>query len=417
MKVSILTIGDEILNGTTIDTNSAFIAKTCITNGLSVKATFSIADSYESIYEGLEMAKNDTDIVFITGGLGPTKDDITKQALSNFFKSDLVFNEEVFTKIESYFSHRGAKQVELNRKLAYIPSNAMLIKNDRGTAFGMWFSHEGKVFIAMPGVPHEMRHMMTNQVIPKIINDFKLPHIINKYIMTAGIGETAIYEKIEDIEASMPPYISLAYLPNLGSVKLRLSSIQKLGEENRNTKLIHFQNLIVERIQKYVFSLDEHDKLADALGKLLLKRKETIATAESCTGGFIAHLITQTPGSSAYFEGSVIAYSYDVKENILGVSAEILNSVGAVSEEAVLAMAKGLIQKLKTTYGIAVSGIAGPGGGTPDKPVGTVWIAVGNAKHLIAKKFQLTDQRDYNIKISSSVALNMLRNFILNNPE
>jgi len=415
MKVSILTIGDEILNGTTIDTNSAFIAKSCIANGLSVKATFSISDSYEGIYKGLEMATQGADIIFITGGLGPTKDDITKQALANFFKSDLVFNEDVFKKIEGYFAKRGGKQLELNKKLAYIPKLALLIQNDRGTAFGMWFSHEGKIFISMPGVPHEMRHMMTNHVIPKIISDFKLPQIINKYIMTAGIGESAIYEKIEDIESSMPSYISLAYLPNLGSVKLRLSSIQQSKEENRLSELIHFQNLIVERIQKNVFSLDENDKLADALGKLLLERKETVATAESCTGGFISHLITQTPGSSTYYEGSVIAYSYDIKESILGVSPEILNSVGAVSEEAVLAMAKGLILKLKTTYGIAVSGIAGPGGGTPDKPVGTVWIAVGNAENMEAKKFQLTDQRDYNIKISAAVALNMLRNFILDN--
>lgn len=417
MKVSILTIGDEILNGTTIDTNSAFIAKTCIANGLSVKATFSIADAYEGIYEGLKMAQQDVDLIFITGGLGPTKDDITKQALANFFESTLEFNETVFAKIEAYFAPRGIKQVELNKKLAYIPSNATLIKNDRGTAFGMWFSHKGKIFISMPGVPHEMKHMMVYHIIPKIIKEFKLPQIINKYIMTAGIGESAIYEKIEDIESAMPPYISLAYLPNLGSVKLRLSSIQQIGELDRVAELIQFQEKIIARIQKHVYSLDENTSLAGELGRMLEERKETMATAESCTGGYISHLITNTPGSSHYYEGSIIAYSYDVKEQALGVRHETLNSVGAVSEEAVLEMAHGLIEKLNTTYGIAVSGIAGPGGGTPDKPVGTVWIAVGNKSKLKAKRFQLTNQRDYNIKISASIALNMLRNFILNNPE
>ena len=415
MKVSILTIGDEILNGTTIDTNSAFIAKTCIANGLTVKATFSIADSYEGIYEGMRLAQEDVSIIFITGGLGPTKDDITKQALANFFESELRFNEEVFRKIEAYFAPRGQKQVDLNRKLAYIPSNAMLIENERGTAFGMWFEHNNKIFISMPGVPHEMRYMMNHHVIPKIIKDFKLPQIINKYIMTAGIGESAIYERIEDIEAQLPESISLAYLPNLGSVKLRLSSTQALGEEDRDALLTSYQNQIIERIKKYVFSLDENESLAAALGNLLMSEKASMGTAESCTGGYISHLLTSTPGSSAYYEGSVIAYSYDVKENLLGVRPEVLNSVGAVSEEAVLEMAKGLIASLNCTYGIAVSGIAGPGGGTPEKPVGTVWIAVGDAKQLIARKFQLTKQRDYNIKISASIALNMLRNFILNN--
>ena len=230
MKASIVTIGDEILNGTTVDTNSAFIAKTCIANGMSIVNSLSVSDSYEGIYEGLEFGQKNAEIIFITGGLGPTKDDITKQALANFFKADLEFNEEVFTKIKSYFEKRGAKQVELNRKLAYIPSTATLIDNDRGTAMGMWFEWEGKVFVSMPGVPHEMRYMLSMHVLPKIIEQFKLAKIINKYIMCAGIGESAINERIEDIEDALPEYISLAYLPNLGNVKLRLSTI----ENNQN---------------------------------------------------------------------------------------------------------------------------------------------------------------------------------------
>lgn len=415
MKVSIVTIGDEILNGTTVDTNSAFIAKNCITHGMSVRNTFSVPDSFEGIYEGLSLGQKNAEVIFITGGLGPTKDDITKQALANFFKTTLEFDENVFLKIKAYFEKRGAKQVELNRKLAYIPKNASLIDNDRGTAMGMWFEQDQKTFISMPGVPHEMQYMLTNHILPKITERYTLPKIINKYIMCAGIGESAIYERIEDIEVSLPPYISLAYLPNLGNVKLRLSSIAKDREVEREKELETFQLAIKERIEKHVYSLDDQISLAQVVGNLLIEKKETLATAESCTGGYISHLITSTPGSSMYYEGSIIAYSYNIKESLLHVEEETLNEYGAVSEETVREMTEGLLRKLKTSYGISVSGIAGPSGGTPEKPVGTVWIAVGNKHKVIAKKFELTKQRDYNVKISAMIALNMLRIFILDN--
>ncbi len=413
MKASIVTIGDEILNGTTVDTNSAFIAKTCIANGMSIVNSLSVSDSYEGIYEGLEFGQKNAEIIFITGGLGPTKDDITKQALANFFKADLEFNEEVFTKIKSYFEKRGAKQVELNRKLAYIPSTATLIDNDRGTAMGMWFEWEGKVFVSMPGVPHEMRYMLSMHVLPKIIEQFKLAKIINKYIMCAGIGESAINERIEDIEDALPEYISLAYLPNLGNVKLRLSTIENNQNGDLEVEMEKFQLAIKTRMEKYVYSLDDQVSLAQAVGNILQAKKATLSTAESCTGGYISHLITSTPGSSAYYEGSIVAYSYNIKESLLQVEEETLNTFGAVSEETVQEMTEGLLRKLKTTYGISVSGIAGPGGGTKEKPVGTVWIAVGNKDKVVAQKYELTKQRDYNIKISAMIALNMLRNFIL----
>ena len=416
MKASILTIGDEILNGTTIDTNSAYIAKACIAKGISIEGTYSISDSFEGIYKGLTIASTGVQIVFITGGLGPTKDDITKQAMADYFEDEMIFNPDVFEKIEKYFEKRGKKQVELNRKLAMIPSKASLIDNERGTAMGMWFDTPSCQFISMPGVPHEMRYMLDMFVLPQLIKKHKLPKIIYKYLMTSGIGESSIYEQIEDIEANLPHDVHLAYLPNLGNVKLRLSTI--VSDKNETAAAKELENIreqINIRIAKHVFSYYPDETLGEVVGQILTDRNKTISTAESCTGGYISHLLTSVPGSSAYFEGAIVAYSYDFKENLLQVKHETLNTVGAVSEETVLEMLTGLLYRTRTDYGIAVSGIAGPGGGTPDKPVGTVWIAVGSKDKMTARCFQLTTQRDYNIKISAHIALNMLRNFILDN--
>ncbi|MCB9227480.1 MAG: competence/damage-inducible protein A [Chitinophagales bacterium] len=413
MKVSIITIGDEILNGTTINTNSAFLGEICTLHGLEIIAGHAVPDTKTGITNGIKTAWQNADIILVTGGLGPTKDDITKETLASFFNCEMVFNPSVFKTIEDYFAKRGKKQVELNRKLAYIPEKCELITNEKGTAFGMWFKEKNKVLVSMPGVPHEMKFMFENHILPKIKSSFSLPTIINKYIMCSGIGESRIYEKIEDIENSLPPHIKLAYLPSLGYVKLRLTYKNETKDTEKEQELIYFQNEIVNRIKKYVFSLNENDNLANVVGKLLLEKKATVSTAESCTGGYIAHLLTSNAGSSAYYEGSVIAYSYDVKKTELGVQQQTLEKYGAVSEETVREMLEGLLKKTNTTYGIAVSGIAGPGGGLPGKPVGTVWIAVGDKNNMTIKKFELTKERTYNIKISSHTALNMLRNFIL----
>ena len=415
MKVSILTIGDEILNGTTVDTNSAFMATNCIANGWEIANILSVADTYTGINNGLEMMQTNADVILITGGLGPTKDDITKQALADFFKVDLVLNEEVYEKIKAYFSKGGQKQVDLNSKLAYLPSNTIVIDNERGTAQGMWFEFNNKIFVSMPGVPHEMKYMLINHIIPKIRTQHNAKEISNFYMMCAGIGESAIYERIEEIENKLPEYIKLAYLPNLGHVKLRLTCWHDKSEENKKTEALAFRDEITAKIKDHVYSFDEQKTLAAAIGDMLVERKETISTAESCTGGYIAHLLTSNAGSSAYFEGAVVAYSYNIKESLLNVQNETLNTVGAVSEETVKEMAVGLLQRMKTTYAIAVSGIAGPGGGTKEKPIGTVWIAVAQQGKVVAKKYTLTKHRDYNIKISAHLALNMLRNFINNN--
>jgi nicotinamide-nucleotide amidase len=412
MQASILIIGDEILNGTTQDTNSSFIARSAVANGIKIQNIFTVSDDFASIHDGLKFASQKNELIFITGGLGPTKDDITMKAIADFMGQKLVFNAFVFEKIKAYFEKRGKAQVALNEKLAYLPENCQLIENERGTAQGMWFDFEGKVFISMPGVPYEMKHMFTQFVLPLVSKKFALKTIINKYIMTAGIGESAIAEKIADIENELPKHITLAYLPSLSRVKMRLTS--HIFSPEIEAEVASFQQKIAERLPKYAYSLKEDKLIEDKIGEMLLERNETIATAESCTGGFISHKLTSVAGSSHYYFGSIISYSYEMKKSELGVKQSTLDKYGAVSEETVLEMLSGLLDKLGTTYGIAVSGIAGPGGGTPDKPVGTVWIAVGTKEKQITRRYQLSTHRFMNIEISSILALNMIRRLMLN---
>lgn len=412
MQASILIVGDEILNGTTHDTNSSFIAMNAVASGIKIGNIYTVSDEYESIHDGLRVASAKSDLVFVTGGLGPTKDDITMKAIADFMGQKLVFNAVVFEKIKAFFEKRGKQQVALNEKLAYLPENCTLIENDRGTAQGMWFEFEGKVFISMPGVPYEMKHMFTSYVLPAVREKFDLSPIINKYVMTAGIGESAIAEKISDIENQLPKHISIAYLPSLSRVKLRLTS--HIFSPEIEQEVIYFQQKIADILPKYAYSFDENILVEDKIGEMLLRNNETISTAESCTGGFISHKLTSVAGSSQYYMGSIISYSYEMKKNELGVKQTTLDKYGAVSEETVLEMLSGLLDKLGTTYGISVSGIAGPGGGTPDKPVGTVWIAVGTKDKMITRRYQLSTHRFMNIEVTSILALNMLRRLMLN---
>ncbi len=419
MKACILTIGDELLNGSTIDSNSAFIASHLVAIGVQVRLIFSVSDSFDGIYEGLDLVPMDCSLVLITGGLGPTNDDITKQVLSKYFNSELIFNEKVYQKIEQFFSKRGKNQVELNKKLAYIPENCELIPNKLGTAEGMLFNKDKRVYISMPGVPSEMKYMFTHYVLSILKNRFSLPNIIYKYILTAGIGESVIYEKIEHIEKKLPEYIKLAYLPSSALVSLRLSSYAAKNEKaiKVEKELEDIQSQITSLLKPYVYSLNPKENLASVVGNMLKSKQSSLTTAESCTGGYIAHLLTKNAGSSAYYEGSIIAYSYAIKERLLNVSSKTLNTMGAVSEETVIEMARGSLNQSKANYTIAVSGIAGPGGGTPQKPVGTVWIAVGTKANIEAKKFELSKHRLFNIKATSIIALNELRNFILKEEE
>ncbi len=409
MKATVITIGDEILIGQIVDTNSAWIGQQFSELGVKLHEIISVGDNAAQITDALNRAKTTSQIILMTGGLGPTKDDITKKTLVEYFNTELVLNEEVWEKMKQIFEKRGTKVLEINRSQAMIPKDCIMLPNLRGTAQGSWFERDGVVFVSMPGVPHEMKHLMEKQVLPRLREKFSFPKIIHAVVMTAGAGESVISNMLTEFEEQLPANMKLAYLPDLGTVRLRLTAS---GDGDSLIAEVEAQKEKMKAVLgNYVYTVGE-EKLESIIGKMLIERKATVSCAESCTGGYIAHLFTSTPGSSKYFEGAVVSYSYDVKGKILGVKSETLNRVGAVSEECVREMLEGLLRATGTTYGIAVSGIAGPEGGTPDKPVGTVWIAVGSKEKIIAKKFQFFPSRTENIRVFSNAALNLLRLFI-----
>lgn len=411
MKATVITIGDEILLGQIVDTNSAWIGKEFAALGIKLHQIISVGDEAEQIVEAIERSKINCQIILLTGGLGPTKDDITKKTLVSYFNTELQLNEEVWERMKQIFGKRGPEVLELNRSQAMIPKACTMLPNARGTAQGMWFETEDTVVVSMPGVPHEMKHLMETQVIPKLKQRFIFPKIISRNIMTAGAGESVIANMLSDFENKLPEHIKLAYLPNLGVVKLRLTA--RGSSESLLKEIEHQSEQLKVALGNLVYSEGE-ESLESVVGKILAERSQTVSCAESCTGGYIAHLFTSVPGSSKYFEGGVVSYSYDVKEKLLHVNNATLNTVGAVSQECVIEMLGGLLKVTNTTYGIAVSGIAGPDGGTADKPVGTVWIAVGNKERTVAKKFLFFPTRTENIRVFSNAALNMLRLFIEN---
>ncbi len=409
MNATVITIGDEILIGQIVDTNSAWIGQKFSELGVKLYEIISVGDDAVQIKEALNRARTSSSIVIMTGGLGPTKDDITKKTLVEYFNSELVLNEEVWERMKQIFEKRGLKVLEMNRSQAMIPKDCTMLPNQRGTAQGMWFEKEKVVFISMPGVPHEMKHLMESQVLPKLKEKFSFPQIIHSTIMTAGAGESVIANMLSDFENQLPENFKLAYLPDLGTVKLRLTASGDTKELNEEAQA---QKEKMKAILGNYFYSEGEEKLEKVIGSMLIERNETVSCAESCTGGYIAHLFTSVPGSSKYFEGGIVSYSYDVKEKLLGVKNATLNNVGAVSEECVREMLQGLLKTTFTTYGIAVSGIAGPDGATTDKPVGTVWIAVGSSTNIVARKFQFFPSRMENIRVFSNAALNLLRLFI-----
>jgi len=409
MLAEIITIGDEILIGQIVDTNSAFIAQKLNAIGVRVKQISSVSDDRQHILNALAEAHQRADIILITGGLGPTKDDITKKTLAEYFGVGLIENKEALQNVESIFRRlRGVSEtlLDVNRQQALVPENCEVILNANGTAPGMWFNYQGKVYMSMPGVPHEMMYLMEEEVIPKLKANFNLPFIIHKTILTAGEGESYLAEKIADIENDLPSYIKLAYLPKLGQVRLRLSGY---GEDETLLKdeIKSFAKRLVECIGRSVVA-QEDIAIEKAILNYMAENELTLSTAESCTGGYIAHLITQHAGSSKVFFGGAVSYSYELKESILGVKNETLWQYGAVSQETVTEMVQGALLNFKSDYAIAVTGIAGPDGGTPEKPVGTVWIGVANAQKTITKKFQFGNKRIQNIERTAIAALNML---------
>lgn len=407
MVAELFTIGDEILIGQIVDTNSAWIAEKLNLIGIPVNRILSIPDSKIIIQKSIEEAFINSDIILMTGGLGPTNDDITKLTLNELFKGKLIIHEPTLEHISTLFKNRGLGLTELNRKQAEIPDCCTVLLNKLGTAPGMWFEKEGKILISLPGVPFEMIGLMENEVLPRLSSLNVDQIVVHRTIQTFGLPESFLAEKLSDWENQLPKLIKLAYLPSPTSIRLRLSAY---GEKDTNlSDLIEVEiKKLYKVIPDYIYGEGEIT-LQEVIGQLLKLNNATLSTAESCTGGTIAHLITQIPGSSDYFKGSVVAYSNQVKEELLGVDPIIISQFGAVSKPVVEAMAKGVKEKLKTDYSIAVSGIAGPDGGTLEKPVGTVWIAIASNNSLYSKELKFTNDRARNIIRSSATALNMLR--------
>lgn len=411
IKSKIITIGDEILIGQIVDTNSTWIAEQMTLAGFDVSEIVSVGDNKHQITNAINRSVGKDRIVIITGGLGPTSDDITKQVLAEYFDMKLVRNEEVLSDIKRILEGRNLMHNERNVQQADVPEGCEIIRNDIGTAAGMIFEKENTIFISMPAVPFEMKEMFGGKILPLLKERFKPREIIRASVQTFGIPESALAEMLNDWEKKLPENVQLAYLPSPERIRLRLSCEAENKVQAKSIikeQLSGLESIIGQAIFGYgdVF-------LHEVLGDILKERGKTLSTGESCTGGNIARLITSVPGSSAYFEGSVVAYSNKVKNEILKVDNEILEKHGAVSEETVRAMINGLLNLFKTDYAIAVSGIAGPDGGTEEKPVGTIWIAVGSNEEIISKKFVFGKRRDTNIRLSSSKAMDMMRKFIL----
>lgn len=413
MNAEIITIGDELLIGQVIDTNSAWLGIELNKIGIKINYKIVVGDNKPDIVKALTVAEQRSDIVFITGGLGPTKDDETKPALCDFFNTKLVQNEKVLAHITKIFVSRNLPIIEANIFQSYIPDNCEILWNDSGTAPGMWFTKNNKVFVSMPGVPFEMKSIFSKIVLPKIISIFSLPTIYHRTIQTISIGESFLAKKIEALENALPNYIKLAYLPAIGSVRLRFSAYgkNKIALENEVNEIV---NNLYDLIGEYIFGEGE-DCIEKTIGILLKGKSETLSIAESCTGGYISHLITSIAGSSNYFMGSIVSYDNKIKTQELNISNEILNTEGAVSEACVLQMANNIKNKFKTTYAIATSGIAGPTGGTVEKPIGTVWIAIATPTNTFAKVFNMGENRERTIHRTALMALDLLRKELLKN--
>jgi nicotinamide-nucleotide amidase len=414
LNAAIITIGDELLIGQVIDTNSAWIAQELNKTGIWLKQRISVGDQKEEIFRALKVAEQDAQIVIITGGLGPTADDITKPVLCEYFGGKMVVNEEVLAFVKYLFTEVFKRPIiERNLKQAEVPDVATILHNERGTAPGMWFEKEGKVYVSLPGVPHEMKGLMTKQVIPKLKLLFDTPFIEHRTLLTAGVGESFIAETIKDWEADLPSHLKLAYLPNYGMVRLRITG-WATNKEKLDQELDRQFALLKNLVQQWLVT-DQDETLQMTLSRLLRSKNKTMSTAESCTGGYIAHLITAIDGASSNYKGTVVSYDNEMKTQILKVSPETLRSVGAVSEDVVKEMVEGALIVMNTDYAVAVSGIMGPEGGTPEKPVGTVWIAAGNSDKVVAQKFQFKFDRQRNIEMTAVTALNLLRKFIVEN--
>ena len=410
MKVHILTIGDEILIGQIIDTNSAWIGQQLNLQGAEVTEITSVSDTRESILAGLQGAESNADVILITGGLGPTKDDITKKVMAEYFGTGMVFHDETRERISRMFAKWGRSTTEAHRRQCMMPQNAEILVNRMGTAPGMLFRENGKIFVSMPGVPREMKYLMEAEVLPRLKAEFPGVPIAHRTVLTVGEGESRIAERIRDFEEKLPAQIKLAYLPGLGAVRLRLTG--RGGDAAELDTLLDMKKTeLSELLSELIFGY-EKETLEEKIGETLRERGLMLTTAESCTGGHIAHRITTVPGASAYFAGGIVSYSNELKMNLLKVKKSTLEQYGAVSEETVGEMAAGALQITGADIAVAISGIMGPDGGTETKPVGTVWLAVADASRTLTEKLTIGKNRITNIEYASVRALNLVRRFL-----
>ena len=412
MNVTIINIGDELLIGQVVNTNASTMARMLTEAGMEVGKTVVVGDSRDDIWQAVDAAMHSSDTVLVTGGLGPTKDDITKKLLCEYFGSELVESEVALENVKRLFAVRGFELTPVNRAQALVPKCCEVLNNDVGTAPCMWFEREGKVLVSLPGVPHEMEWLMANRVIPKLQETFQTETIINKNILTQGIGESFLSDLIEPWELALPKCIRLAYLPVAGMTKLRLTC--RISPDNPEAPDIPELLQGLYKIAGQYIVGEDCETLAELVHKTLTERGLTLATAESCTGGTIASQLTAQAGASAYFKGGVVAYSNEVKECALGVQHSTLEAHGAVSEETAREMAEGVRKRLGADLAIATTGIAGPDGGTKEKPVGTVWIAVADATHTEAQLLSFPGRRrQQNIDRTVNQAFSMLMKLVV----
>lgn len=402
----IITIGDEILYGQIVDTNSQWMSQELDQLGIRVRRKISVSDQSGEIEDVIRSSAEKVNIILITGGLGPTKDDVTKNTLCQIFNDHLVIEPQAEAFIRAFFESRNRPFTELNRQQAAIPSRCTYLHNATGTAPGMWFEELGCVLVSMPGVPHEMKYLMKQEVLPRLQRHFETPVIHHRVIRTIGIGESFLAERIESWEDNLPNHIKLAYLPGQGQVKLRLTAIGQ-DRDQLDQEIEQCIEALIPLVGEFIFST-QNEELEEVVGKLLVQKQATMGCAESCTGGYLAHSITQVPGSSAYFMGSITSYDNRVKREQLGVLEETLRNYGAVSEYTAREMAEGARDVLGVDYALSTTGVAGPTGGSADKPIGTVWIACATPHGTEVKKFQFTQQRATNIRWASYQALAML---------
>ncbi|HEY1007466.1 MAG TPA: competence/damage-inducible protein A, partial [Sphingobacteriaceae bacterium] len=399
MIAEIITIGDEILIGQVVDTNSAWMGRKLNEAGVKVTRITSVSDDAAEILEALGSAAGRADIILITGGLGPTRDDITKKTLAQYFGAGMRRDAETLEQVTRIFARYNSPMLDVNIAQADVPDNCTVLVNTNGTAPGMWFESDSRIYVSMPGVPFEMQYLMEEEVIPRIAERFRLPALVHRTILTAGLGESFLASRIESVEDALPPHIRLAYLPKLGQLRLRLSATGE-NRESLAREVDEWAQRIIAIIREYVIAEDDIP-FEEVILDYMKKRNLTLTLAESCTGGYLSHLLTQVPGASAVYLGGTVSYANEIKRQILGVSAETLKVHGAVSEQTAVEMVQGALKNLGSDYAISVTGIAGPGGGTPEKPVGTVWMAAASRKKTVTRLFQFGNRRAQNIERSA----------------